>query len=127
MREYIDTMHSMAFNQLCHVEYQVSDLDKAQAFYAGVFGWTFRSFMENMVVFGVGDTHVGGLMKVDEVKIGESPSLWFQVESLERSRSLAVQFGGRADDEVQPVPGVGHSTVIRDPDGNLVGIVEYVA
>ena len=47
-------------NNVCHIEFYVTDLDKAQAFYGGLFGWDFRSFFDGMIVFGIGcDTSVG--------------------------------------------------------------------
>lgn len=112
-------------NQLCHVEYQVTDIDRSRSFYEGLFGWTFRQFMPEMVVFGQGETHIGGLMLADRVNAAESPSLWFQVESLDESCARATALGGIVDGEKSPVPGVGWSIVVRDPDGNGVGLVQY--
>ena len=60
-------------NTICHIEYYVTDLEKSQAFYGGLFGWDFRSFIDGMVVFGIGDQHIGGLMKTDKVESGKSP------------------------------------------------------
>jgi uncharacterized protein len=113
-------------NSLCHVEYFVADIPRAQAFYEALFGWTFRAFIPDMVVFGVGDEHIGGLMKKDVVNAGDSPSLWFRVASLEKAFDIALAHGGTTNREVSPVPGVGNSAVVKDPDGNAVGLVEYV-
>lgn len=113
-------------NNLCHVEYFVTDIARSQAFYESLFGWNFQSFTPDMVVFGIGDQHIGGLMKKDVVNAGDSPSLWFRVASLEATLAKAVQVGGFTDGEKSPVPGVGFSSVIKDPDGNAVGIVEFV-
>ena len=97
----------------------------SQKFYEGLFGWEFRSFVEGMVVFGIGDQHIGGLMKREQVVVGKSPNLWFQVESLDDMMKKAVEFGGTASDEKSPVPGVGWSTTVLDPDDNIVGLVQY--
>lgn len=113
------------FNRVCHIEFDVTDLARSQAFYSALFGWDFRAFMETMVIFGFGDDHIGGLMKVDQVQSGKSPSIWFQVENLEAMQSTAAANGGRADVEITPVPGVGNSTIVHDPDGNPVGLVQY--
>jgi predicted enzyme related to lactoylglutathione lyase len=112
-------------NNLCHLEFDVTDLERAQTFYGGLFGWTFRSFTPTMVVFGLGDTHIGGLQRVDAVRTGLSPSVWFKVPSLEEYRAKALKLGGKADHPISVVPGVGHSTLVSDPDGNLVGMVQY--
>lgn len=113
-------------NTLCHVEIESSDLDKSQAFYEGVFGWTFKSFMGGqMRIFGVGDHHIGGLMLVDKVNPGSSPSLWFKVDSLEGAVARVTANGGTEVSPASPVPGVGFSSQVKDPEGNLVGLVEY--
>lgn len=113
-------------NTLCHVEFQVTDVARAQAFYEAMFGWNFRQFTPDMVVFGIGDEHIGGLIRSDEVEIGNSPSLWFKVADLDASVQTARNSGGEGDGEKSEVPGVGYSTVVTDPDGNSVGLVQYV-
>lgn len=112
-------------NTLCHVEYEVTDLVRSQAFYQGLFGWDFRSFFDGMVVFGQGETHIGGLMKAETVTPGKSPALYFQVESLDGSLAKTTALGGSTPNERHPVPGVGWSVTVLDPDGNLVGLVQY--
>lgn len=115
-------------NTLCHIEFNVRDLDRSQSFYEGLFGWTFRSFMGGqMRIFGQGDTHIGGLMLSDEVGAGASPSVWFQVASLDETTARAVQLGGKVTGERMEVPGMGWSITVSDPDGNTVGLVEYNA
>jgi predicted enzyme related to lactoylglutathione lyase len=78
-----------------------------------------------MRVFGLGDKHIGGLMLKPAVTPGTSPSLWFQVANLEEAMAKAEQLGGRVISGKSPVPRVGHSAQLADPDGNPVGIVEY--
>lgn len=117
----------MAENTICHIEWDVTDLDRAKAFYGAVFDWTFRSFGDDMVVFGCGDKHLGGLMKVDTVHVGASPSVWIEVGSIESSLAQATAAGGHVLKEKGDVPGVGWSAVFSDPDGNRVGIVQFAA
>ncbi len=117
----------MAENTICHVEWDVTDLKRAQGFYGAVFDWTFRSFGDDMVVFGCGERHLGGLMKVERVETGGSPSVWIQVGSIEETLSKASAAGGRTTKEKGEVPGVGWSAVFNDPDGNRVGIVQFAA
>ncbi|MBL8049135.1 MAG: VOC family protein [Chthonomonas sp.] len=114
-------------NTLCHLEYEVTDIARSQQFLEGMFGWTFRQFTPDMVVFGQGDTHIGGLLRVHAVKPGTSPSLWFKVADLDAMVAKANASGGRGEGEKSPVPGVGHSTVVYDPDGNMIGLVQYDA
>ena len=112
-------------NTICHIEYFVTDLDRAQAFYGGLFAWDFRSFVEGMVVFGIGDQHIGGLMKTDKVEAGRSPGIWFKVADLDGMIAKTLALGGSTPNEKHPVPGVGWSITVRDPDGNDVGFVQF--
>lgn len=112
-------------NVLCHIEIEVTDLAKAQAFYQGLFGWRFSAFTEDMVVFGNGDEHIGGLMKKDSVNAGTSPSLWFKVADIDASVTQAVALGGAVLSEKTELPQVGWSALVADLDGNGVGLVQY--
>ena len=112
-------------NTLCHVEYEVTDLERAQTFYQGLFGWDFRPFMDGMVVFGQGETHIGGLQKVEKISPGISPSLWFQVASLEESLAKVKALGGTTPHEILVIPGNMQTVAVLDPDGNQVGLVQY--
>ncbi len=115
----------MAQNQVCHIEWQVTDMPRAQRFYAGLFGWSFQEFGGGMVVFGVGNEHIGGLTKVDSVTPGTSPSIWIEAADIDLQIARAFELGGSSDREKQPVPSVGWSAVVNDPDGNHIGLVQF--
>ncbi len=115
----------MAMNTVCHIEYDCTNMDRTQKFYETLFGWTFREFMPEMRVFGIGDQHIGGLLLVDKVDLGSSPCIWFEVDDLTAAGGRAKSGGGTWASEIKPVPGVGHSTVVEDPDGNRVGLVKF--
>lgn len=112
-------------NTVCHIEFHTTDLDRAEAFYRGVFDWEFKAFVPQMRVFGAGETHIGGLVLVDEVKAGRSPSVWIDVESLEATLARVSAHGGTIETEREEIPGTGWSAGFADPDGNPVGIVQF--
>lgn len=112
-------------NTVCHIEIQVTDLDRAEAFYTAVFGWTFRSFIPGMRIFGSGETHIGGLMEVEQVKPGLSPSVWIQVADLDAILSTVTSHGGKIESEKSEVPSVGWSASFSDPEGSHIGVVQY--
>lgn len=112
-------------NTICHVEIETTDLARAQGFYGAMFDWNFRQFTDDMVVFGSGDQHLGGLMLVDEVGAGRSPSIWVEVEDVQASLDMATTIGGGVVSEKSPVPHVGWSGQISDLDGNTIGLVEF--
>jgi predicted enzyme related to lactoylglutathione lyase len=115
----------MAKNQVCHIEWTVTDLARAQSFYAAMFDWKFQEFGGDMVVFGTGTEHIGGLTKADAVPAGQSPSVWIETEDVEAHLSRAVKLGGSCGSEKSPLPGVGWSGVAKDPDGNHIGLVQF--
>jgi len=115
----------MAKNTFCHIEFSCTDLKKSQAFYEGMFEWTFRSFGDEMVVFGTGEQHLGGLQKVSSVTPGNSPSVWVEVDDLDAYTAKAAKLGGKVLSEKHPVPNVGFSAMVADPDGNNVGMVQF--
>ena len=112
-------------NTICHIEYNVTDLKRSQDFFHGLFGWDFRSFVDGMVVFGIGDQHIGGLTKVEEVGAGKSPTVWFQVEDIDSMIEKTVRLGGSKAYDKQQVPTVGWTVAVKDPDGNEVGFVQF--
>ena len=120
-------MQGMAKNTVCHIEWEVTDLDRAQAFYQALFDWKFQSFGGNMVVFGTGDTHIGGLSKSESPRKGYSPGVWIEVDDADAYCAKAKAIGGSVLSEKDEVPNVGWSALLGDPDGNPVGIVQFYA
>ncbi len=112
-------------NTICHIELETTDIARSQSFYQAMFEWTFRAFTDDMVVFGCGDQHLGGLMRVDEVSTGRSPSIWIEVDSVDAAIAKAEGLGAGLLSPKSPVPHVGWSAQITDPDGNHVGLVEF--
>lgn len=113
-------------NHICHIEIEVTDLSRSRAFYEGVFGWKFSDFgIPDMIVFGADDKHIGGLMRVDSVSSGNSPSIWFNVASIDSTLETAQGLGASVLAPKGPVPNVGWSAEFADLDGNRIGIVEF--
>lgn len=113
------------FNTICHVEIPVTDMNRATAFYGSLFGWNIRSFMPEMSVFGAGDQHIGGFMKVESVPQGAFPQLWFRVKDLDAMLAKAAELGATIFAPRSEVPSVGWSGAIEDLDGNRIGLVMF--
>lgn len=118
---------AMAKHTVCHIEFIVTDLARAQTFYGGLFDWTFRSFGDDMVVFGSGDQHIGGFSKSGEGQPGSTPSVWFEVEDIDAMVARATQLGGGVVAGKHEVPHVGWAAQVSDLDGNTVGMVQFSA
>ena len=78
-----------------------------------------------MVVFGAGDSHVGGLFKVDCVTPATYAVAWIAVENVDATLAAAVAAGGAIRAPKQAVPSVGWSGEFADPDGNPIGVVQF--
>lgn len=115
----------MPKNTVCHIEFDSTDLKRSRAFYQGLFEWTFKEFGPEMVVFGVGDSHIGGLQKSNNVSASQSPSVWIEVDELEGYLAKAPALGGSVLRDKHEIPSVGWSAVLADPDGNHVGLVQF--
>ncbi|MBN9501775.1 MAG: hypothetical protein BGO01_06210 [Armatimonadetes bacterium 55-13] len=111
--------------KVCHIEWLVTDLNQAQKFYGTLFDWEFKAFGEEMIVFGTGSEHIGGFMKADEVVPGNSPSVWLECASIDEVMAKVEPAGGQISVPKAPLPGVGFSAAIKDPEGNPIGLVEF--
>jgi hypothetical protein len=115
----------MAKHAICHIEFEVIDLEQSQRFYSSIFDWKFRSFGDEMMVFGMGDEHIGGLIKAEKPRISPCAIVWFESDDIEASLAAAVKAGGASDGLKKPVPHVGWSGTFTDPDGNPIGLVQF--
>jgi len=115
----------MAKNGFCHVEWSVTDLARAKAFYGGMFEWTFEAFGEGYLMFTTPNKELGGgLMSGQEIPKGGSPCVYIEVDSIEAYCAKVGDFGGGVFMGKTEIPGMGWFAILTDPDGNCVGIFE---
>jgi hypothetical protein len=110
----------------CHIDLPVLNLEKAAAFYSGLFGWQIRPIpgME-YVIYTAGDKTVGGgLQKVD--KIVQTPTVfsYVEVEDIEAILKKAESLGGKVVQakELLPDASWGAIGVLEAPDGYQLGL-----
>lgn len=107
-------------------EVPVTDLERSAYFYGEMFGWRFGR-VEGMdpeyLIVDAGESINGGLRLVPDVTPGIGPLVYVAVEGLLESMEKAKESGGSVDtDPVLISPQAGAYAVLRDPDGNRVGI-----
>jgi predicted enzyme related to lactoylglutathione lyase len=107
---------------VCHVEWQVTNLEMAQEFYGGMFGWSFEPMGESYVLFRTGDDVGGGLELADSVASGSSPLVYILTGDIEESLAKAEVYGGEVVKRTTEIPGHGVYAIVADPDGNRVGL-----
>jgi predicted enzyme related to lactoylglutathione lyase len=120
--------------RVVHFEIHATEPEQLIAFYSSLFGWTFDKAegMEYWLI-GTGSPEEpgigGGLVKrpvpgpADSAVLNAFPCT-VQVDSVDGSLSRAAELGAVVALPKMAVGGVGWLAYIRDPDGNLLGLLE---
>jgi predicted enzyme related to lactoylglutathione lyase len=121
-------------SRVVHFEIHASDPSVLVAFYAEVFGWKFNRWGEVdywLVETGTADQPGinGGLVlrrgpKPDPAAPVSSFVCTIEVDSLEATLSRAQGRGAVLALPRMPIAGVGWLAYVKDPDGNLVGVMQ---
>jgi predicted enzyme related to lactoylglutathione lyase len=103
-------------------EIATTDLEKSKSFYQELFGWKFQDL-------GLPDARLiqapnleGLLEKVPGHAGGQSVVVYMQVDHIKESFARAIALGGKEIIAPKPAPGRGSIAVLRDLDGNRIGI-----
>ncbi len=114
----------MAKHSVCHIEWCSTDLERTKAFLSGLFGWKFKPWGKEYLLFGTPEGPNGGIMKVDKVILGKSPYIYIQVDEIEPYLEKAKELGGGIDTPKKEIPKVGWFAHVTDYDGNIIGLFE---
>ncbi len=115
----------------CWNELHTRGYQQAQAFYAGVFGWTFteigdgQSFTYSTFGLPGGGDAVGGISD-DTQMPGEAPAhwlTWFQTDDTDGSIATATDLGASVVMPADDSP-FGRMAVIRAPQGEVFGLID---
>jgi predicted enzyme related to lactoylglutathione lyase len=117
----------MTVGPLDHVYYWTADLDRAVKFYEDVVG-LHLAFREGSrwAEFDAGPARLSlhGAVEGRAVETGGATAV-FRVDDLDASRAALEARGAEFDEHVGEVEGYGRFASFRDPDGNVVQIIEY--
>ena len=102
-----------------YVEFAVTDLDAAEAFYGGVFGWAFQDWGPEYRSFADGRLN-GGFRPEDEVQRGGPLVIMYAVD-LEAVEAAVIEHGGEIVVPIFSFPG-GRRFQFLDPFGNELGV-----
>ena len=115
-----------------HLALNADDVQRAKAFYESVFGWTFEPWgpPDYYQVKNAGGGLIGALQGRRELKPG-AKMLGFEatmgVEDLAVTIAAVEAAGGKAVTAPIYIEGVGRLVYFEDPEGNLVGVMQYDA
>ena len=108
-----------------HFEMPVDDPDRAEKFYADVFGWKFDRYpgaprYYGMASTGEGDPGINGaLFQRSE---DSTTSLTMTVESIEDAVAAVEAAGGKVLQGKAAVPTMGWFATCQDTEGNTIGL-----
>lgn len=116
-------------NSLTWNELLTTDTAKAGDFYTKLFGWvdnTHGGQGHQYTEFMNGDTHAGGMMKI-EPHMGPIPPNWgiyFAVEDVDAAAEKAKSLGANLIVPPMDIETVGRFSTIRDPQGAVFSIIK---
>ena len=111
---------------VCHFVWASTDLERTKEFLSGLFGWEFRALSEDYMLFDLPEGPDGGLIKVDEVLPSNSSYIYIEVDRIEPYLEKAEELGGEVTTGKTEIPSLGWYAHINDPDGNIIGIFQYL-
>lgn len=113
-------------------ELMTADVEAAKSFYSAVFGWTYAD--QDMgdagiytVIEGGDNDGLGGIMaRVPDLgdEIPDNWSVYFFVEDADAVVAMAGELGGQTLVPPFPIPGVGRTAVLMDPQGGTLCLLE---
>jgi predicted enzyme related to lactoylglutathione lyase len=114
----------MPKNEIVHVEWASTNLDRSEKFLSGLFGWTFVAIAESYRVSRSAGAAGVGIQKTDSVQPGQTPVVLIEVEEITPYLEKVVELGGRVVLSKTPIPNMGWFAHIADFDGNLFGLIQ---
>ena len=112
--------------QEIHFDIPVDDAERAQAFYAELFGWTAQKApvpdMEYWVIRASEGDALGGLIK--RTAPGQTPINYYTVPSIDKAMGKLEKLGRKVTAPKAAILHVGHNAQCTDTEGNAFGLWE---
>jgi predicted enzyme related to lactoylglutathione lyase len=116
----------VSVKRLDHVYYWTGDMDRAVSFYGDVVGLPLaRREGQAWAEFDAGGVRFALHGAVDGV-VSPGGTAVFEVHDLDVERRRLADRGVAFDQDNGEVPGLARFASFRDPDGNVVQIIEYL-
>ena len=111
-----------------HFELPADDVERARAFYANVFGWTYEDedYGPDLAMVepagATGETGVIGGDIFTRSAEATVPTIVISVDSIEDTFAQIEEAGGTRAGDIQTLPGQGRFAYFVDPEGNRIGV-----
>jgi uncharacterized protein len=107
---------------IVHFELPSADVDRAKAFWGGVFGWSFAD-TEGAFRYAMTENEqpVGAIFQSDEP--GSGPIVYMDTSDIDATLAKIRESGGSAEDK-QPIPGIGWFARCKDTEGNAFSLFQ---
>ena len=100
------------------------DLDKAKKWYAKLLGKEPYFDEPFYVGFNVGGFELGLDPADEKVIVGNNVQIYWGVPNVEKAYAHCLKFGAETDSEPKNVGGKINVVTVRDPFGNIFGLIE---
>jgi hypothetical protein len=121
---------------IVHFEIPADNVQKLKEFYGGLFGWKIERYPGPMEYWSLQTVPVddkgmtlrpgvnGGLMPRQMPE--QKPVNYISVESIDEYSKKAVALGGKIAVPKTELPGMGWWAIALDPEGNQIGLLEFL-
>ncbi len=102
----------------------------ARSFYGQLFGWTFRSQGDSVLISNNGRPLAGMIQRQRPANQAHATPRWFgylSVADVERAQQAVTKAGGRVVAAPHEIPARGRQAVFADPEGALFGVIHAKA
>ena len=104
-----------------HYEISAADVDRAQGFWSGLFGWEFGESAMPEGEYRMARTGEQSGVALSSYGEPGHPNVYFDVDDMDAAIARVRELGGQAEDK-QPVPTMGWFTACRDTEGNAFSL-----
>ena len=113
-------------SQEVHFDIPIDGSDRAERFYSGVFGWSFKKApvpnMEYWVIRSAEGDALGGLVQRSAPE--QTIINYYTVDSIDAALDKVTALGGSVVVGKTPIPHVGYNAQCIDSEGNSLGLWE---
>jgi predicted enzyme related to lactoylglutathione lyase len=115
----------MPHGDITHIDIPVSDMERAKAFYSGLFGWQIQAppGFEDYPMWQAPNKISGGGLARREDGLTQ-PRSYVEVDSIDEALAKAEASGGQVVMPKSPISETSWYAVLADPDGNHLGLYE---